>query len=62
MARLMRECSNIGLLGMCKEKIYVQRDINETLCYYHAKVRDGLLEPEDSRALLLEMGDLDINV
>lgn len=60
MARLMRGCSNIGLLGMCPEKIYVGRNKNETLCYYHAKVRDGLLEPEDSRAILLELGDLDV--
>ncbi len=60
MARLMRECSNVGLLGLCKEKIYVERNPNETLCYYHAKVREGLLEPEDSRALLLELGELDV--
>lgn len=58
MGKLMKKCANIGLLGTCPENIYVGRDPKETLCMYHRKVRDGLLKPEDSRAVLLEMEDL----
>lgn len=52
MGRYMKKCSNIGLLGTCKENIYVERNPEENLCFYHAKIRDGLMEPEDPRSLL----------
>lgn len=60
MATYMKRCDNIGILGTCPEKIYTQRNPEETLCFYHAKVRDGLLEAEDPRAVLLELGTLNV--
>lgn len=54
----MKRCANQGILGTCPEKIYTGRNPEETLCFYHAKVRAGLLEQEDPRAVLLELENL----
>ena len=44
---------NNGAIGKkrckkCKERVYYDEDI---LCYYHKKVRDGLIEPEPTRKI-----------
>lgn len=38
---MMKPCPKYGTMSRCKEEFY--EDGDEELCYYHRKVRDGLI-------------------
>lgn len=40
---MSKRCTKYGTMSGCKEELYEYPDENETLCYYHRKVRDGLI-------------------
>ena len=38
---MMRQCTKVGTMSRCKELVYEEGE--ETFCYYHKKVRDGVI-------------------
>lgn len=39
----MKRCPKMGSMSRCKEEFYGDENPEEDLCYYHRKVRDGLI-------------------
>ena len=40
---MMKQCVKMGTMSTCKELVYEFPDPEEQYCYYHVKVRDGLI-------------------
>lgn len=51
---MMGYCSHLGLMASCQQSVYGAEDefSDDNACYYHSKIRDGVLKQEQSYSIL----------